>query len=349
MYITPYQYSKDDQKVTTYKLNFNNHNIMLDCGSTYLTKSDFIDVDYIFISHAHLDHWIGLFDNYIHIKEDCKIYTTNTTRKLIIQMVTDILNGDSNKTAQEKRQIARLFSNIIGVYFEEEIKIDNLTFTIYPAGHMYGACMIYLSSNKGNFLYTGDMDYVKTNNVRSYVFDNKNKVDYLLIDGTKLHNSTFKKEWISQIAKEIENKAVPEYRIKINDKSKAVYIAFDLALDKRLDDYRIIYDDDLLKVNTILHEQGYAVYLDNKILPKSYDNKFRKKIIISSTDYKDKWRFSEFKLGLHISGYDLNEFIIDYCKDAKVLIGHYDTEHHYELVKQYPQYTFLVNKVKVNL
>ena len=159
---------------------------MLDCGSTMFRKEDFADVKYFFISHAHLDHWIGLYLNFDAVKNDSIIFTTTTTKKLINVIVDDLLNGETIKTNGEKRQIRNMFANIKEVYFEQPFELGNLTFTLYPAGHMFGASMLYIEGKNNTFLYTGDMDYVEGNKERSYYFDSSKRIDYLLIDGTKL-------------------------------------------------------------------------------------------------------------------------------------------------------------------
>ena len=346
MEIIPYQFTLDDKKVTTYKLNFEGYKIMLDCGSNLLKREDFMDVDYIFISHAHLDHWIGLYENYKHLKKDCKIFATLTTKKLINAIVNDFLNGETNLSSHEKKQIRSIFMNIKEKYFEEPFACGELVFTLYPAGHMFGASMLYIEG-KRTFLYTGDMDYVKGNKVRSYYFDASKRIDILLIDGTKLYTDSFKKTWISEIKKDIRERKFKNYRIYVKDKTKAVFYAFELA--KEFDDRKIFYEGDLSNVNNILYEQGYDIYEKNRILSiKMMKSKYPRTISITSKS-QEKAKYCETKLGLHISSDDIHEFIYQYARRAKVLIGHFDLDYYDKLSNYFKNFHFLQKeKVKIS-
>lgn len=348
MKIIPYQFTIEDPKVTTYKLNFDNNNIMLDCGSTMFRKEDFADVKYFFISHAHLDHWIGLYQNFDAVINDSIIFTTTTTKKLINVIVDDLLNGETIKTNSEKRQIRNMFANIKEVYFEQPFELGNLTFTLYPAGHMFGASMLYIEGKNNTFLYTGDMDYVEGNKERSYYFDSSKRIDYLLIDGTKLYADTFKKEGLSQIEKDIRLSKRKEYNLRVKDKTKAVYYA--RALAEELKDHKIIYGGDLTNVNTILYEQGYDIYQKDRILSvKMNKSKYAKTVKITTRENPNGgMKYGEFKLGLHISSDDIIEFIYQYAQEAKIFIGHFDIIYYKKLTELYPNYDFLVNRKKLD-
>ena len=132
-------------KITSYKFNLNKKTILFDFG----TKIDDISkVDYIFISH----------EQSLEISDYTKIFSTRTTKLLLIELVKMNLSTLDIKN-NEKKRVIKLVEDIIEVPFEEEIELENgLKFIFYPSGHTYGSAMIYLKGEK-SFLYTGDMDY----------------------------------------------------------------------------------------------------------------------------------------------------------------------------------------------
>ncbi len=43
--------------------------------------------------------------------------------------------------------------------FNRPFNLPNATVTLYPAGHILGSAMIYIQTDEGNLLYTGDYRY----------------------------------------------------------------------------------------------------------------------------------------------------------------------------------------------
>lgn len=68
------------------------------------------------------------------------------------------------------------------VDFYEKIEIENAEVTFYPAGHILGSAMVYIQSDQGNILYTGD--YRTPAAAATEGFDYPNDVDIFITEAT---------------------------------------------------------------------------------------------------------------------------------------------------------------------
>ena len=83
---------------------------------------------YIFISHAHSDHVPG--------KRDIAVIATEPTARLM--------------------QARGFTGEIRTMNFHEPLDLPNARVWLYPAGHILGSAMVYVESDEGTLLYTGD-------------------------------------------------------------------------------------------------------------------------------------------------------------------------------------------------
>ena len=111
-------------------------------------------VKYIFISHAHSDHVPG--------KRDIPVITTEPTARLMQA------RGFSGETRTMK--------------FHEPLDLPNARVTLYPAGHILGSAMVYVESDEGTLLYTGDCRTPAS--PASEGFELPDKVDCLITEAT---------------------------------------------------------------------------------------------------------------------------------------------------------------------
>lgn len=95
-------------------------NIEFDCSGT--------QNGHTFISHAHADHMPG--------SKKSRVYCTSNTRKLM--------------------QLRGFEGEAIALAFGEAVETDFARITLYPAGHILGSAMVFVESDEGNILYTGD-------------------------------------------------------------------------------------------------------------------------------------------------------------------------------------------------
>lgn len=95
-------------------------NIEFDCSGTA--------TGHTFISHAHADHMPG--------SKKSRVYSTSNTRKLM--------------------QLRGFEGEAEVLEFGEPLETDHARITLYPAGHILGSAMMFVESDDGNVLYTGD-------------------------------------------------------------------------------------------------------------------------------------------------------------------------------------------------
>lgn len=120
-------------------------NIAFDCREP--------DSAYNFISHAHADHMP---------RPDSHIFCTNFTYQLMQK------RGFSGKATR------------LGFY--ETLETKHARITLYPAGHILGSAMVFVESDEGSVLYTGD--YRTPPSPATEGFDSPVQVDYLITEAT---------------------------------------------------------------------------------------------------------------------------------------------------------------------
>lgn len=109
---------------------------------------------HVFISHAHADH----------VPRDRKmtVYATEPTGAIMK---------------------ARGFAgDVITMPFYGNIELPYCTVQFFPAGHILGSAMIYIQSENGNILYTGD--YRNPPSAATEGFELPENVDYLITEAT---------------------------------------------------------------------------------------------------------------------------------------------------------------------
>lgn len=112
------------------------------------------NADYTFISHAHADHMPR--------NRKAEVYCTRNTYKLM-----------------QKRGYTGE-ATVLG--FGEPLDLPNANVTLYPAGHILGSAMIYVQTEEGSVLYTGD--YRTPPSPASEGFDCPEQVDHFITEAT---------------------------------------------------------------------------------------------------------------------------------------------------------------------
>ncbi len=289
-------------KVTSYLIKINNKNILLDYGVCLNNPNILNNIDYIFISHEHGDHIYGLVTEFEKINNKVKIFMTTTCKEIMLSKSDDKLYDF-------------LDNHITNVYFDDTINVDGIDITFYQAGHTFGSACILLKGEYSIF-YTGDINYATFDDLCSYNVPYYLDVDYMILDGTALSkDDDFKKMTLTHLKKDVQK----HKKYYINARSeKAVFIA------KYLSEFydNVYYEPDLREYLTILMNQGYEPFREDKI---GYDTTSEYKnaktgIFISSTDFSNYNK--DYVLSLHISREDINDFIARFKRVGKVLIGH---------------------------
>jgi len=112
------------------------------------------DADYTFVTHAHADH--------MHRNRSAHTHASRPTLRLM-----------------EHRGF-RGSSEALG--FGEPLVTDHFSVTLYPAGHILGSAMIYVESDEGSLLYTGD--YRTPPSPATEGFEAPPQADFLITEAT---------------------------------------------------------------------------------------------------------------------------------------------------------------------
>lgn len=156
--------------------------------------TDFTDAEAIFISHAHSDH--------VPRNRKRPVFATPATAALM--------------------RVRGFTGEISEVSFYEPVQLPNVRVTLFPAGHILGSAMVFVESDPGTTLYTGD--FRTPPSPASEGFDCPENVDYLITEATfslpiykwKPHHEIF--ETIREFA-----------RKTLNDGDTPVFLAYNLG------------------------------------------------------------------------------------------------------------------------
>lgn len=123
------------------------------------------NIDYAFITHAHLDHSGALpllKKNY----QKVKIFSTPVTKSLSRLLLQDNLKVakreqitlpyDENETKQALKSFKKF-------NYREEIELKDSLVSFYDAGHIPGSAMVSVDTDGKRILYTGDFKLKPTN------------------------------------------------------------------------------------------------------------------------------------------------------------------------------------------
>lgn len=122
------------------------------------------DIDYLFLTHAHIDH-IGRLPKLIENGFKGEIICSHPTRALLYPMLADAMKftGISKQTV---RKIARTIDDISwGFEFGETFDLEkNIQFKLGRAGHILGSSFIRFQNQQSGWsiLFSGDLGAVDT-------------------------------------------------------------------------------------------------------------------------------------------------------------------------------------------
>jgi len=148
-------------------LQANGLNIMVDCGlaqgndSVLPMKSWPVapsDVDYLFLTHAHIDH-IGRVPELIEKGFSGEIICTHATKALLIPMLEDAM-GFSNMTERQAAKILKTVDELSwGFEYREKFQLKKgIKFKLSCAGHILGSCWIQFDiSDYMTVVFSGDL------------------------------------------------------------------------------------------------------------------------------------------------------------------------------------------------
>ncbi len=120
-------------------------------------------VDYLFVTHAHIDH-TGRIPKLVKDGFEGKIISTLPTHDLAEVMLLDSM-GVLTKEAEQEGQMPLYNENDVtkamtfwkGVEYHEEVAVGTLRFRFLDAGHTLGSSMIEISYGAKKIVFTGDL------------------------------------------------------------------------------------------------------------------------------------------------------------------------------------------------
>ena len=151
------------------------------------------ELDGILLSHGHIDH-VGSLPFVAEEAQDVPIYATLPTREIVDLQLNESLtsatfsHGELIDFPRVKEftalRIQRAIENITPIEWGCPITCETCQITFYPAGHILGASMVYIKSDAGNILFTGDFTPFDQLTVPKYQLPDNLEVDLLITEST---------------------------------------------------------------------------------------------------------------------------------------------------------------------
>lgn len=146
------------------------------------------NLDAIFISHGHLDH-IGALPTAVEEASEVPIYSTLPTKDIMeVQLkprrVDEAFVDVQAVNEFNEGRVQCVIENVVPTRWNEPIQLNNCKVTFFPAGHILGAAMIYIESDFGNVLFTGDFTSFDQLTVLGFQLPEDLKVDLLITEST---------------------------------------------------------------------------------------------------------------------------------------------------------------------
>jgi len=272
-----------------YLLEFAKSKIIVDCGMFQGSREladlnyeefpyDAKKINYVFITHSHLDH-CGRLPKLIKHGFKGKIICTPPTRDLMEVALADsahIIAQEAKRQGREPMYAendVRKMINLVKTYeYDQKFKLtDNLTFRIKDAGHILGSSMFELWVNDQakakKITFTGDMGNPPTPLLKPTA--QIDKTDYLIIEsayGDRLHED--RKERKDKLERTIEevitNKAVlmiPSFAMERTQ--ELLYELNDLVENNRIPRIPIFIDSPLAIKMTAVYKK-HQKYFNRK-------------------------------------------------------------------------------------
>jgi len=228
---------------------------------------ELINLDAVFLSHAHLDH-SGALPLMFHKKVLPLVYTTGQTFAIIKVLLKDSFEVARIKhldPAYEKIDIKKCLSKVRVVQFDREYTLNDLKFKFLNAGHIPGSASILIECDEKNILYTGDINSRESNlMVNLNPKEHHGKIDVLITESTYGYRDLPSTE---EVAKELLDEIVKV----LKNNGSVVIPVFALGRSQEL----------LIILSKLYFEKGfnYPLYFDGMA------NKITRKILTENPDY----------------------------------------------------------------
>ncbi|WP_440060208.1 MBL fold metallo-hydrolase [Thermogladius sp. 4427co] len=140
------------------------------------------ELDFIAVSHAHLDH-IGAAP-LMYITGKPRIILTKPTLEISNLLIQDFLKLNSTLVDYEYSEFVKMSEQAIFTDYGKEVDIDGYKIVFMNAGHILGSSSIFIETPSGHkLLYTGDI-----NNIQTWTLSGAElwpvRIDTLIIEST---------------------------------------------------------------------------------------------------------------------------------------------------------------------
>lgn len=291
-------------------MEYNNTKFLVECGMFQgedveeYNKAEFDfnpeEIDYIFITHAHLDH-SGMLPRIVREGFKGKIITSPATKDLLEIMLYDsayIQESDAKWFTKKALRAGK--PSVIPLYTTEDVKnviplIDvkeygavfhignGIKYRFLDAGHILGSCSLELwfhdSFKEKKIVFSGDIGKKGNPIIKDPL--NPKEADFILIEstyGNRLHKSL--KESIEEFADAIKatikkggNVYIPSFAV--GRTQDILYILNNLVREKRLSNIDVYLDSPLA-------QDAMRVYLSH---PECFDEDAKK--LFTTKNYSD--------------------------------------------------------------
>lgn len=156
---------------------FDEKHILLDCGvhmgykdqrkypnfrflQDHLKTSDLNSkIDFLLLSHFHLDHCAALPFLIHKFNFSNKIYTSEPTRAILPYMLNDFIRVSKDPFFKaNERHVVQVMNSVQSLTLNAEYNINGVKISSFYAGHVLGAVMFLIEYKGVRVLYTGDFN-----------------------------------------------------------------------------------------------------------------------------------------------------------------------------------------------
>jgi len=292
---------------------------MVDCGATQggdsvLPMKDWpvlpSEVDYLFLTHAHIDH-VGRVPEIVGQGFKGEIITTHPTKALLGPMLRDSMSF-STMSEERIRELEKTIDDLSwGFEYQQEFDLKNgVKFTLYRAGHILGSCFIHFKGKDHGWsvIFSGDLG--GKNRPILCDPDVPKPCDVLILESTygdRIHDS--KKQRTMMLGTVLEG--------ALNDGGKVFIPAFALGRTQEL-----IYEMDRLFSDS-QYSQKFPALNSKSTIPVIIDSPLGLKITKIYSELSEYWDQEAKNLlyqGDHPIDFDHLYAVRDY-KDHQRLMG----------------------------
>lgn len=286
-------------------------NILIDCGIRMKEDKlpnlqlirEFGGVDVCLISHAHLDH-IGSLPLIAREYPHVFFYTNQPTKDLVKVLLYDSLRimeiAEDEIPIYAEKNVEDLLDRTLTYGFNFTFEpADGVKVTFFPAGHILGASMIFIQTQEGSILYTGDFSTDKQLTVDKASVP-KVRPDIVICESTygdRLHtNRSFEEERLFNTVEEVISQGgkvlIPAFAIGraqeiiliLRNYMKKKKVNFNVFIDGMVREVIRVYRNNPTYLSSRYYKRvlkGEEIFLDDNVNVVS-DKKQREEIISSS-------------------------------------------------------------------